>query len=125
MHRAEGRLEELNQRIARLALLLGVQLDSPLAFERILKRQDPHLTPRGTSGVTAAEQRLSREWEELRGLLVLRCDLIAEDLSELGLASTLAITANVETRLLREGFGPGADGLDLFDQMNPDPTAKP
>lgn len=118
IRRAEGMLEELNQRIARLALVLGVPLDDPLEFEKILNRQVHYLTldAQTVSGLPSREHRLVREWEELRGLLVLRCDLMTENLNELGLASTMQITTHVESRLRQEGFTPGADGFDLFRQ---------
>lgn len=59
-----------------------------------------------------------RAWEELRGLIVLRCDLVKNALEVLGLGLTYEITSQVEQALARKGIRPGADGFDLYLQMD-------
>jgi hypothetical protein len=51
----------------------------------------------------------------LRGLLVLRLQLEATSLNNHGLRVTLQAMTQAEEHLIRQGFEPGADGLDLVD----------
>lgn len=121
--RAEAQLEELNTRIARLSMALGAPLDSADEFEKILNRATPffqqYAAVQNGGSLSVQEHRLMRQWEELRGLLVLRCDMMTHSLNELGLQATMAITERVEAQLNRDGFTPGADGLDLFRRGSP------
>jgi hypothetical protein len=122
--RLENTLTELNERIARLAMSLGADIDSSAAVFRILNREVPALQHLLTEAAdahglhTSSHYRLHRDWEELRGLLALRCDILTDTLNDKGLQVTTQIASNVEHRLTRDGFKQGADGFDLFDSLN-------
>lgn len=121
--RMSASLEALNARIARLAIGLGVKLDDqaelahlmaqpqvvPVAYERRAANPDGHARAPGTSG----DRRVAHQREELRGLLVLRYHLGAECVADHGLVLTRQIIETAEEHLVRQGFKPGADGLDL------------
>lgn len=118
----ESALFELNERIARLALLLDAPLRSEEDLHRILARELP-VFAYGHGGSVAAgtgHRRTRVEWEELRGLLAMRCDLMAQTLAELGLDATRQLTQLVEERLSRVGFTKGADGFVLLARLNRD-----
>jgi hypothetical protein len=51
--------------------------------------------------------------EELRGLLVLRYGVTTRFTQKLGAEVTRDLFICAEEKLLREGFRPGADGIDL------------
>lgn len=117
--RSESELARLNERIARLALSLGVPLDTPADLQRLLDHAsslfdpDPQHWPQASDG----QKRLRHELEELRGLLVMRCDLMTHLLNDLGLDVAFQISAEVEEWLQRQGFKPGADGFVLLRQL--------
>ena len=131
----ESSMEALNARIARLAIGLGVSLNSDheviraLSFHQVSlesherrapaerrefvrehadaeRRQLAHL------GVSA-DLRIARKLEELRGLLVLRYGVEARYVDEVGVVATRQILVEAEAHLVRDGFKPGADGIDL------------
>jgi hypothetical protein len=122
-------IEELNVRIARLAIALGVSLKSNDQVTHLMSQSYvvavPHerrgaserrLAPRDGAG---PDRRLAHQREELRGLLVLRYELMKHYLNEVGLTATHEIMDEAEDHLLRRGFKPGADGVDmgrLFDK---------
>lgn len=112
----EQRFASLNARIARLCLLLGARLDSEADVRSLLGRQLPVFEAvepaRGS-----VQHRLLREWEELRGLVAMRCELVAHTLDHLGLDLTRQLTELVEQDLLRQGFKPGADGFELLRHL--------
>ena len=116
--RVENSLADLNARIARLAILLNVSLASEADFVKILNREPPfvplHPSVWDANASNQGEHRLQCEWEELRGLLVLRCDMMKHSIEELGLEATRAITSQIEAQLEREGFKPGADGFHML-----------
>lgn len=122
-NRIESTLAEINARIARLAM----SLDAPLATEadvaQILNRETAvflqHDREHLITTLNQSEHRLLHQWEDLRGLLVLRCELMAHSLKDLGLDMTLKITDHIEEQLARDGFKPGAEGFDVLDRLNP------
>lgn len=75
-------------------------------------RQQGHVAEAGHAHVVA-----QRAWEELRGLMVLRCALVVHALETLGLGLTHQVTSQVELNLARKGIKPGADGFELHQQM--------
>lgn len=106
-HRFEITLTEVNGRIAFLAGFVGACLQTDSDVQHILNRDHP-----------AFRQRASpRAWEELRGLMVLRCKLVTHALEALGLGLTHQVTSQVERGLARKGIKPGADGFDLHLKM--------
>lgn len=121
--RLEDTLTQLNERIARLAISLGADIDSSAAIFRILDRhvpvlQTPVMPHTDAHGLrSTSDARLHNDWEELRGLLALRCDIVTDTLHDKGLKATTQIANHVEDRLTRDGFRPGADGFNLLDAL--------
>lgn len=103
VERLSASIERLNARIARLATALDVSLDKDSEVERVLQRD--------TSAPGDARQYRMRE--ELRGLLVLRYGVTTRFTQKLGAEVTRDLFIYAEEKLLREGFRPGADGIDL------------
>jgi len=103
VERLSASIERLNARIARLATALDVSLNKDSEVERVLQR--------GTSAPGDARQHRMRE--ELRGLLVLRYGVTTRFTQKLGAEVTRDLFIYAEEKLLREGFRPGADGIDL------------
>lgn len=114
-------MEGLNVRIARLASALHVALNDPIAMDVLMatRQTQPIVKERRTAHIdlaqvnVSADRRRSHLQEELRGLLVLRLQLEAASLNNNGLSVTLQAMAQAEEHLIRQGFEPGADGLDL------------
>jgi hypothetical protein len=129
----ESSFEDLNARIARLAIGLGISLDTDHEVSRALgfhlapaeaqERRAPtdrregnraNTDRRGPEHSSAGpELRIARKKEELRGLLVLRYSMETRYVAEVGVGATRQILLEAETHLMRDGFKPGADGVDL------------
>lgn len=131
-------MEELNARIARLAIALGVSLESDHEVQQVMQRKSfqqvapPQAKPRATdrrSGTQLAfkgldrrsgsDRRLAYKWEELRGLLVLRYVVEKTYVEQVGLDATREIMTTAEQHLQRDGFRPGADGVNLDSFRSP------
>jgi hypothetical protein len=123
MKRVGGSFEELNARIARLAIALGVSLDSDEAVQRVLGMAGVRAQAGPPEGVgerrrqrvpfSGQDRRQTHKWVELRGLLILRYGVEKQYLEAYGLEATRHLLQAAEEHLTREGFKPGADGLDL------------
>lgn len=112
----EQQFSSLNARIARLVLLLDARLESQDDVQRLLGRQLPVFAD-AQQGAASGQRRLLREWEELRGLVAMRCGLVTHTLEYLGLELTRQLTELAEQDLLRQGFKPGADGFELLRHL--------
>jgi hypothetical protein len=115
-------LEALNARIARLAMALDVPLDSAAAQDALMASAPVQVAferRQVASGSTvvqvSSERRVSHKRNELRGLLALRYHLEAVSVNENGLLLTRQVLVEAQAHLVRQGFKPGADGLDLDD----------
>ncbi len=125
--RIKNTLADLNARIARLSIFLQLPLDSEAEVQKIINREHPlfllHDTQRAGQVHPADERgnqhRQAHALEELRGLMVLRCDLMAKLLENLGLELTEQIANQAEDHLDRLGFKPGADGFRLLPRTEP------
>jgi len=123
IRRLRTSMQGLNVRIARLASVLHVALNDPMALDLLMatRQARPVVNERRTANVdlarvnVSADRRRSHLQEELRGLLVLRLQLGASSLNDNGLSVTLQAMTQAEEHLIRQGFEPGADGLDLND----------
>lgn len=121
-------LGELNARIARLAMGLGLSLHKEPDIQRVIAYQSPHVSlerrslPDRRAGPRAVstDRRASRQWEELRGLLVLRYELEVRYAQELGASVTREIFTEASDRLARDGFAVGIDGIDLKKHFGSD-----
>lgn len=116
VERFEENCRALNERIARLALLLGVSLDDAADMSRVLHHA-PRLEDTSAvdplAGESHASQRTAQSWTELRGLLLLRDELEKRCVDEFGPVTAGEILLDVEAQMERQGFRVGADGLDI------------
>lgn len=128
LHHMESSFEELNARIARLAIGLGVSLKSEDEMVRVMC-QHPVSVVTQERRVTLDRRELSRtgsdtdrriahKWEELRGLLVLRYGVETRYVDEVGVVATRQILVEAEAHMVRVGFQPGADGINLDRLFN-------
>lgn len=104
--RKELALECLNKRIARLAIALGLKLDTDMGLSDALEPL-PQATP---------HQRGFQQ--ELRGLLTLRYQMEKQLLDEEGEVAMHRMVSEVEQHMERLGFKHGVDGIhedQLFD----------
>jgi hypothetical protein len=116
LHHIETTLERLNERIARLARVLEVSLESESVCLQVLDGT-LCITSENVSVDTVHARRRRHEWEELRGLMVLRMHLIKDTLDELGLEPTYQIAQVVHERMALEGFAPGSDGFQMLQRL--------
>lgn len=134
----EDSIEAINTRIARLAIALKVSLDTPDHVQQVIDRSAmpkdvvspfaPDATVTGqvpgdgefalADRRTDANRRKAFEWEELRGLLILRFEIEKNYVEQLGLPATRQIVSFAENHQLREGFAAHADGLDVAQLMD-------
>lgn len=115
-------VEELSARIARLAIGLGVSLKTDgevahaMSYQTLTVQYERRTTadrrdasrPGGTAG-----RRQSHLRDELRGLLVMRYDIETRYVDAIGVVATRQILIEAEAHLARDGFQPGASGVDL------------
>ena len=104
-------IEEINARIARLALALGVSLQTEGVLSGLL--QEPLAQTEVRPFQSTPERRVAGKWLELRGLLVLRYGVEKRYVDQVGVSLTRQILVETEAHMLREGFQSGADGIDL------------
>ena len=121
--RVENTLVEVNTRIARLAMSLNAPMVTEANILSILNRESPFLQPHAREQVrndpfNHEESRRIHQWEELRGMLVLRGELMTQSIKDLGLEVTLEINSGIKAELERDGFKPGADGFDMLRRSN-------
>jgi hypothetical protein len=112
----ETTLERLNERIARLAHLLDISLASEATRLHILDGSLSRV-PDWHHLDAALDKRRQHEWQELRGLMVLRMHLMKETLDEMGLEPTYRIAQLVHEHMSREGFSPGSDGFEMLRRL--------
>lgn len=122
--RMELGLEELNARIARLAIALGVSLDRDDLVAQLMHQLPPAQVPverrsgpaeRRTTVRPGAgpDRRRAHKLTELRGLLVLRYSVEKSYVDQVGVTATRQMLVEAEEHLARDGFKPGADGINL------------
>ncbi len=126
--RLSASLESLSERIARLAIGLGVKLDDQQAVQKLMDQpQIPPIEKERRSAMAdgnarfpapSGERRAAHLREELRGLLVLRYHLETVILTDNGLTLTREIIEQAEDHMVHKGFKPGANGLDLDNFFN-------
>ena len=123
MLRMENQLTEINARIARLALALGVSLENEHEIQSALTSLKPQAvdvdrrtTPDRRGGArNGQDRRKGATRMELRGLLVLRYGAELRFVEQVGVESTRRMMQVVEQRLEQRGFEHGADGVHLDD----------
>lgn len=120
-------LEQLNARIARLAIGLGVSLDDPACLEKLMHQpqvqpvaQERRVARASIVPAGSVERRTAHQREELRGLLVLRYQMETTSVNVNGLDVTRQVLHETEAHLVQQGFKPGADGLQLDEAYKAD-----
>ena len=120
----ESSIEALNARIARLAIGLGVSLENEAEIAHVMSQKNPASTvtherrnAQGGSDTSHTganpDRRVAHKREELRGLLVLRYGVETRYVEEVGVVATRQILSDAEAQMVKDGFKPGADGIDL------------
>ncbi|KAB2896604.1 MAG: hypothetical protein F9K35_13630 [Burkholderiaceae bacterium] len=104
LRRMVALLDALGARITRLAQALDMPLDNPGDVERALLHGNESVPP---------HDRHASMREELRGLLVLRYNVVKRYADEVGAQAARDILVCAQDQLLREGFRPQAPGMDL------------
>jgi hypothetical protein len=126
LERKATSVQHLNERIARLAIALGLSLDRPGEVDRIIEQVHPAPEPpslpfegdeRRSQPIpfSGPERRKNYLFDELRGLLVLRFEVERAYAAEWGPHAMLSMLEHAEATLERNGFSTGADG----QQLNP------
>ena len=101
-------ITQINERIARLGLALGLHLESQTDVQRVLNLemgtlpQDPKQA-----------HRWRNEWIELRGLVVMRYQLEKNMSLSHGARTAREVLEASEAALAQKGFRPGQDGLPV------------
>ena len=111
LQRMESFLEELNVRIARLSIALGISLKREDELERVVSELQKQAELHASQ--STPDRRLIAQRIELRGLLVMRYGVEQRFVNQVGAAATRQILVEAEEHLVRVGFEPGADGIDL------------
>lgn len=102
LHRMTSSFAALNARIVRLAIALDVSLQN-----------DDEVTQAMCRCEETSNRLLVNKREELRGLLVLRYSIQTQYVDEVGIVATRQILIEAEEHLVRKGFNPGDDGVNL------------
>lgn len=123
LKRVGDSIEELNARIARLAIALGVNLETPDSVERVIAEAGTKVRAMPPAGMpdrraaraphSGSDRRQTHKWVELRGLMVLRYGVERQTIENYGLDATRSLMTAASDHMAREGFKPGADGMDL------------
>jgi len=116
LRRIEQAVEQLNSRIVRLAIALGIDLSDKHSLEQVLKEPAAGIALESRSGDhlhNSQQRRIAMETAELRGLLVLRYGIEQRLSQEMGYSGLQEILQHVEKHMESEGFARGADGLDV------------
>ena len=118
--RWEGELIDLNTRIAALSRLLQVPLDQEASLNALLARSHPAYIahPDDPGHPSSMRARQHQELDELRGLLVLRCEVMTQALHELGLPGTHEVTQSVHAHMGRLGLGDADHGFLIGDRID-------
>lgn len=113
-----GTLEELNARIARLSKFLDADIGNDEALDGIFERKIAPLQQSAAAkqfrAFESVDRRRHNDWEEQRGLLILRCEIMTKLIDEFGIDTAKELAEVAEAALIAHGFMPGADGLRLF-----------
>lgn len=127
LERMSSPVEEVSARIARLAKTLGIHLENESELNHALSLDGGSAgTPaqERRAAATAAlppgspERRRAHLHQELRALLVMRYGIATHYVQEVGVSATRDILANAQDQLERDGFKPGASGVDLRRVLN-------
>lgn len=117
LQRMSTSVEQLSVRIARLAKILGVDMQSDSEIDRLLNMDggapDGHERRVSARPPAGPERRKSYQQEELRALVVLRYRQSRRFVDRVGVQATRSILVNAQDQMELDGFKPGAAGADL------------
>lgn len=124
----EESFEAIDVRIVHLAIALGVSLKNENEMAAAMLQHVASVPPQERRSASerrensrtgySAERRVAQSWEELRGLLALRYDVLKHCVEQVGVVATRQILTEVEGHLLRRGFKSGDDGIDIDHLFN-------
>lgn len=119
LDRLDRSLGELNTRIARLALALGISLENEEDVLSILRHQPDAHPMHAEQG--ARFQALEHEHViiELRGLLIMRYGIEQHAAEDQGVSVVRRVLEQAQAEMSKHGFKPGADGLNLDQLFKP------
>lgn len=115
------KLDELlpvSMRIAALARLLGISLGSEEEVTRLLGRTHQVFQAEAERRPGERSTIKARELEELRGLLALRCELMAQLVAEQGLEAVHTVTQQVRDHLAQLGLHERDHGFLLGSKID-------
>lgn len=124
LQRMSESVELINARIARLATALDINLQNESELNDVLSQDDERRPPverrkpGGERPAMSPERRKSHLRQELRALLVLRYGVATRYVAQVGVDATRHILVSAQDKLEREGFKPGAAGVDLRRVFN-------
>jgi hypothetical protein len=117
LQRMSDSVEQISARIARLATVLDIDLQSDSEINRLLNMDGgaPNGYERRQSAMPppGPERRKSYQQEELRALLVLRYRVSRRYVDRIGIQAARHVLVSAQDQLERDGFKPGAAGTDL------------
>jgi len=116
LHRMESSIEELNARIARLSIALSVSLENESELGRVFHQLQTQVELHAAQ--STPNRREAAQLTELGGLLVLRYGVEQRFVDQVGVTATRQILVEAEEHLMRAGFQPGADGIDLHSLLD-------
>ena len=122
IRRTENKLADISSRIARLAMALDAPIATLNDIESILNKETPMLAQpafhRDQTFLGTGNARLAHEWEELRGLLLLRCDIVTQLIKTHDLHTATTVLNEIEAQLEHEGFQHGDLGFNLLTYLS-------
>jgi hypothetical protein len=113
LDRLDKSMGELNARIARLALALGVSLENEEEVRSILSHRPDARPMHAEQGPRFQQMEHEHVLIELRGLLIMRYGIERHVAEDQGASVVRRVLEQAEAELSKHGFKPGADGLDL------------
>jgi len=122
IRRTENSLADISARIARLAMAIDAPVATLNDIEAIMNKEVPllaHHAYQATATLGGSDQgRLTHQWEELRGLLLLRCDLVSQLIKSHDLHTATTVLTDIEAQLEREGFQHRALAFNLVRYLS-------
>ena len=113
LHSIDRSLSELNARIARLGMALGISLEKEEEIQRILNHQPKGHPMHAEQGPEFQKNEQEHVLIELRGLIIMRYEIERHIAQDQGATVTRQVLEQVQVNLKKHGFKPGADGLDI------------
>lgn len=117
--RLEQDFEALNQRIARLASVLGYTLSNEHSIEQAIHTVSSRIRSEQAPAHT------THLWQEFRGLLVLRYQMEARSAEAIGASKLQAVLQTAQDHLTHHGIAPNRDGVNLQELFETPQATEP